>query len=522
MERNINGTMNKRMRRGLAASLCALLALTSCSLKEMNDAGINAGKTIGYVVSCDYVAPSGETRCADDGGEVVRTFSLKSGDGSLSIPVAVIETDGLPYDYAGAGITKGSLINGPDGADGYTGKPIALSDSLDTFIVHAFDTDSQSAVFAEADSTATYSDGRWLMGNAYYWPQRTSVDFYAYANMPSQAGAASVKLDKTHRQQMLTYTVPGNTDDQKDILMAIYSGTGTANGEAEIRFAHPLTAVQFGRENTPEMTGITNITMGGVHHKGCATQTLERPTDFSWVLLDDETSTVVQDNDGRPFEVHGKIDGDPFLLIPQTGEGGNYVDLTVTVVYNGHNIPISAILYEMEWKPGKTYTYVIGYKGTLEIEFTSDPAGSANVTENAVVRNVGSKKCYVRAAATGYIKDGEGFVKSTWIDWTSDDEGHNKGTFTVGRGTFGSTEEEWNDHWIAGSDGFWYYRKPLECSGSDEAAKKTTPLFDKYAITGLASGEVFELVVSAQAVQWDAGKEYITETWGEYAAGLVQ
>lgn len=518
MERNINRTSNTKTWRGLTASLCAVLALSSCSQKEMYDDNVNAGKRIGYMVSCDYVSPSGETRCAEEGGDVVQTFELKSADGSLSIPVAVIETDGLPYEYAGAGITKGSLINGPEGAEGYTGRPIALSDSLDTFIVHAFDTDSQSPIFAAKDSVVKYTDSRWLMANAYYWPQRTNVDFYAYANMPTPEDAASVKLDKTNRKQMLTYTVPGNTDDQTDILMAIYSGTGTMNGEAEIRFMHPLTAVQFSREDTPEMTGVTNITMSGVHHKGQATQTLERPTDFTWVLLDNTTTTVVQDNDGKPFEVHGKIDGDPFMLIPQEYKKGYYVDLSVTVVYNGHNIPITARISNMKWQPGKTYTYVIGYEGMLEIEFTSDPAESATVTENAVVRNVGSKKCYVRATATGFIKDSENYVKSTWIN----DAGINKGTFTVGRGTFGSTEEEWNDHWIAGADGFWYYRKPLECSGTDEAAKNTTPLFDKYAITGLASGEVFELVVSAQAVQWDAGKEYITETWGEYAAGLVQ
>ena len=501
----------------IATILLVLPLLASC-VSDVYEDGSSRSRILGYEVTADGIEENGELKCAEPSeGRVVKVFELVSADGSLRVPVGVVETDGLPFDYSGAGVTKGSLINGPEGAEGYTGEPIALSDSLSRFIVHGFDTDSGKGLFAKKDSVSTYGDGQWTMGRAYYWPLKTMRDFYAYANLPSD-DEIYVQLDSVGRKQMLTYTVPGNTDDQKDILMAIYSGTGTVNGKAEIRFMHPLTAVQFSRKNTPEMTGISNISMSGVHHKGRATQTLERPTDFSWELLDDKTSTVVQDNDGRPFEVHGKIDGDPFLLIPQSGAGGSYVELSVTVVYNEHHVPINAILYEMDWKPGKTYTYIIGFEGTLEVEFTSDPVESAAVTQNAVVRNVGTKKCYVRATATGFIKNDAGYVKSTWMDA----DGHNKGEFTVGSGEFGSTGEPWNGDWIAGADGFWYYRKALECSGPDDAAKKTTPLFDKYAITGLASGETFELVVSTQAVLWDSGKEYITETWGAAAASIVE
>lgn len=512
---------------GTAAVLCSLLALPSCSRDEISDAATSVRK-IEYAVSCAGVGTStAQVKCTTEeemaaegveeaGGRVVGTFELRSEDGSLSLPVAVIESDGLPFGYESAAVTKGSLINGPDGADGYTGSPIPLSDSLSTFNVYACYTDDQSPVFAAADTVATYRDSRWVMGSAYYWPQTEMLDFYAYANLPSLDGAAVVSRDLSGRSQALTYTVPSDTDDQTDILMALYTGTGTAGGEAEIRFVHPLTAVQFSRKEMPEMTGVTNITMSGVHYRGRATQTMDMPTVITWEMLEDHTTTVVQDNDGKPFEVHGKIDGDPFLLIPQNSLSG-YVELSVTVVFNGHNIPINAILYNMDWRTGKTYTYVIGYEGTLEIEFTSDPAESSAVTENAVVRNVGEKKCYVRAAATGYIKDGEGYVKSTWLD----DDGNNKGTFTVLSGEFGSAGG-WNANWVAGADGFWYYTKPLECSGNDEAAKKTTPLFDRYAITSLASGDHFELVVSAQAVEWDATKDYVTQNWGEEAAGLLE
>ena len=498
------------------SAVSALLLLPSCNKEEMEAPRI--GKEIRYAVTCGSVQPSAEKKSSESGsGSVVASFELVSEDGSLSIPVSVIETDGLPGGSGAESEVKGYLINGPEGAVGYNGKPIALSDSLDTFIVHAFDTDTQKGFFAKRDSVATYTDGRWVMSKAYYWPQTKGIDFYAYANLPAQEGSASVKLDSLNRRQVLTYTVPGDTKDQTDILMAIYSGTGTANGEAEICFYHPLTAVQFSRADTPEMTGITNITMSGVHYKARATQTRDIPSVFTWDMLDSKTTTVVQDNDGKPFEVHGEIDGAPFLLIPQYSDGASKVQLSVTVVYNEHRVPINAVLNNMDWKPGKTYTYKIGYKGTLEVDFRLDKIESETMKKNAVVWNVGSKDCYVRATAVGYITDDEGTIKSTWLN----DDGTNKGSFTVDSGTFGSTTG-WNTNWVAGEDGFWYYKKPIKCSGADEAAKRTTPLFNQYSITGLASGELFEMVLSAEAVEWDSTKQYVKQTWGEAAAALLE
>lgn len=503
----------------LAASSLMLLA-SSCArndlegtMRRSNEVKIAA--TVGGPVVTEGTKSAFAAEIREE--QESQVYELRSVDGSVVIPMSVTVSEGLPQ--TGIVSTKGTYINGPHAAGeavenkplkDYVGDPYFLT----SFTMSAYYTDNYSD-FVPANSTVTWDTGndKWALDRTYYWPQATGIDFYAYANKP-ESDAITITVDKVNKKQTLTYVVPDNTRNQKDILMGVYSGSGNTNGEAEILFRHPLTSVQFRRSPaSPELQAVTQITMGGVHYSGSVDQTMEKTSFGQWTVSDKE-ETVIQDNNGLPFEVHGEIDGDPFLLIPQLEQekSKTHIELTVILIIDGHEIPLNSVLENVVWDPGKTYTYTIGYVGSVKSSITMT---SVSETEKAypIITNTGSKKIYVRATAVGYFTNEEDdSIKRTWLN----DDGTNRGTFTVSSGTFG--EGTWNTYWKAGTDGFWYYTKPLNWAGSEQ----TTPLFDNYSITGLNSGENFELLISEQAVEWDNQKKFVKETWGEYAAGLLE
>ena len=482
-----------------------LLLFCGCAKEELTEGAAAAGR-IGFSAVSGSV---GESDCDAKAAMESQVIELRSEDGSVVIPMVVRVSDGI-----GTGGTKGQLINGR-----------ALQDTLDTFNVQAFK--NGSTVFDAADSVATWNTtkGRWDMARYYYWPEMTDLDFYAYANMPAKE-IAYVKLKESEHKQMLHYEVPGHTDDQTDILLAVYSGNGNAAGDAELNFYHPLSAVQFRRDpSAADLEGTISITMEGVYYIGEVDQTMSNPGVFTWRLIE-KGQTVTQDNHGLPLVVHGGIDGDPFLIIPQTVGATSRILLRVTLLINGHNIPLNAFIDLAVWEPGKTYTYVIGYTGGLKVEL-EETSPSEEVKRNVIVKNTDVKTAYVRAMVLGYITDAEGRIKSMWLN----DDGTNKGTFTVASGTFDSTTEAWNKRddgkggWIKGGDGYYYYKRPIKTAaeGSNgDPDSQTTPLFNEYSITNVGTNNHFQMDIAVQSVEYDAQKDFVKATWGDDAAALLE
>ena len=504
------------IRTGAAALLCLLPLLAGCKKDELGEGPrsgngeIRISASTGSVIAEEGTKSSGEP-------EIIE---LRSEDGTITIPMAVFVSD--TEDGCTHG-TKGQLINDNKYGD-YS--PMALQEALGTFTLHALN--GATSFFDEADSTATWdvAGSRWKMGRSYYWPNETVLGFYAYANMPAPT-VAYVKPKYSERKQMLHYEVPGHTDDQTDIILGVYEGTGNAAGEAEIEFHHPLSAVQFKRNpSAADLEGTISITMEGVYYIGEVEQSLDNPKMAlsDWRLIK-KGQTVTQDNHGLPLIVHGGIDGDPFLIIPQVVDSESRILLSVTLLINGHKIPLNAVIDYAVWEPGKTYTYVVGYTGGLKVEL-DETSPSEEVRENVIVKNTDVKVAYVRAMVLGYITDQTGGIKSMWVN----DDGTNKGTFTVTDGEFGSTTEAWNTTggtggWIKGTDGFFYYRKPLQSAnpalGTDPDAM-TTPLFDRYSISDIGTNNHFQLDIAVQSVEYDDAKDFVRATWGEYAAGLLE
>ena len=503
-------------RTAAAFCLCILPFLWGCENGNLPE---NPSPRTGEILinaRAGSLGESGHTK-SGDGPEILE---LRSADGSVTIPMAVFGSD--TEDSRVGPETKGQLINDNVNGD-YS--PIPLQDNLSTFVMHAYR--GTEPVLDPADSVAVWdgSYGVWKMDRSYYWPEETGLSFYAYANMPSEE-IAYMRSNVSQRRHRLHYEVPEHTDDQTDIILGVYEGTGNAAGEAELKFYHPLSAVQFKRDpSAADLEGTISITMDGVYYIGEVDQSMDDPALFNWILIE-KGQTVTQDNHGLPLEVHGDIDGDPFLIIPQRVTPTARVLLSVVIRINGHDIPLNSIIDNGNWEPGKTYTYVVGYTGGLKVEL-DETTPSENVRQNAIVRNTDVKLAYVRAMVLGYVTDADGKIKSMWVN----DDGTNKGTFTVASGTFGSEAEAWNKRpdgtggWIKGNDGFYYYRKPLQSENpalGDDPDARTTPLFDEYRITNLGTNNHFNLDIAVQSVEYDADKDYVMATWGDYAASLLE
>lgn len=510
----------------LSAALALSMLSVGCQREGFfsGNGGTGDGQ-IRYEVSVGNVTEgnvrSGIVTSVSSASELMSVSVLSSEDGERSFLMGCERTYGIASTWGvpAEPVTRGKLVN--TGTGDATLSDFA-GDIGSCMIVSAY-TDGTTEYF-KADSVK-WSGSEWKSATPQYWPQATVLDCYAYANLP-KSEFATVTADPSSGCQQLKYNVPASTDDQRDILISDrYHGSGNGKGIVSFKFYHPLTAVQFKLAiDDPSVDGIESITISGVHTSGTADQSADNPSVFVWTPKTG-TATVLQQSDGQlEVDVTSGIQGDPFLLIPQN-LGTDNIEITVNLIIDGHAVPFNAVLTEGKWLAGYTYTYSIGYSSNMGIsvslskpEFETE--GSATRT-NAVITNEGTKKCYVRATATGYIIGSDGAIYSTWLDIA--DNNTRRGTFTVGESTtaFGSTETPWNTSWIQGADGYWYYKEPLE--GTVGATKaKTTALFDEYKITGLKTGESFQMVLSAQCVEWDASKNLVTLAWGEAAAGLLE
>lgn len=505
----------------LAVVAAALLSGCAKDVADKESAGSPYDKLITYNVIFD-----GTKSSCPDYERACHATALKA-EGMEIIPLTCIESDNAA-DMA----TKGSLAN----TSGSTASLSGFLSSVDsTFHVYAYSSDGKSYFGLDSGghdkAEAVKWDekyGKWASATPYYWKHNDMLRMKAYANMPLDGKSAiTLHNDNDDYWFSVDYVVPEDTKDQRDLLLgSLYYGNGGLRGEASFSFYHPLTAVRFKRspDLPSNITGIESIIVKGVYASGTVTQDRTDPSKLVWGTPTGG-STVSQKAEGMLNVSDDDIDGDPFLLIPQDLSEQN-VELTVNLIIDGHAVPFNAILSTGKWEKGKVYTYTVGYSKSLKIEVSLSAGESVKdgteVRKDAAITNVGTEKCYVRAIVKGYIQDEEGAISSTWLYTSGDHLNENRGTFQPSG--VGSTSTPWNLNWIQGSDGFWYYKRPL--SGTADVNYnvygKTEKMFDSYIIDELRKGEAFVMTISAQCVLYDEEKEFVKAAWGEEAADLLQ
>lgn len=520
-----------------AVSLAAVIltaSLYSCQKENLVDG--NSDNAIKYAISVSgNNAPDVKSTIGAKSVPVLEGIHDLTADDGRIFALGCIAGTSRTYRLQPETYTKGTLVN-TDG-DNVDELDKFIDASGDNFKVTVY---NGTTPFIEA-GTVKYADGSWVNDPVAFWPQKTTLGFYAYANLPD--GNTTVEVDHTkHIQKISSHTVPQEASKQTDILISGYEATdGGSNGEVELTFHHPLTAVQFKMSKSlsedgkmaDNVDGIESITIHGVYSQGTAEQANASPSVFNWDTSDASYISVSQGEEGSILPLSDettRIAGEPFILIPQEITSLHNISITVVLSINGHGVPCNATLNTGSWEAGMTYTYVVGYSDELDFETSEDSPDEPSQVETSgfVITNTGNVKCYARVKIVGNVVNESREVTHNWnprVGIVSYDNDHNMipfpGTafsFTVTAGTFGSSEgwgEEGHLLWKAGADGFYYYTQPIDAGDS------SIRLFDSYEQTGLKELEQLEMVISSQTVQWDENQEFVRQAWGEAACALL-
>ena len=231
----------------------------------------------------------------------------------------------------------------------------------------------------------------------YYWPgAERYIRFFAihpYVN--------DLKIDVEDKTSpCIKWQVPVNVEDQHDILVASNNYAGNHKANADLNFAHALTAVQFKLASGLEGVKVNAVRIKGVYYQGTYTYDFDNHTtktvDDKIHYLDGGQWTGVDEGDKkRDFEVAGPAetstgvemlinDGDKtFMMMPQTLPDGATIEVDITDAHGSETL--TASLKDKVWNKGTKVTYVLTFNGKdIVVSVDGDPRWSgAGGTINA-------------------------------------------------------------------------------------------------------------------------------------------
>ncbi len=320
-----------------------------------------------------------------DPASQTKVSEIVSTDGSISIPLTYVVTDGIACQTSNdisrnaeldsaSPLTKGTQLNTTDDWD-------RLDNYIDTFYVAAW---KGTTSFVPANTQVTKSSPLWKTSGTYRWGATEEATFYAYANLPA-SGATVTPMSTV---QALNYTsVPSSSSAQTDILMGYYSGYSKFSqdfhkgGIAEIKFYHPLTAVRFKKGTfegyASDKVNIKSISIKNVYSSGIA---LMSSTSINWNNQTGTKTVTMSPASGDTYlsvDANGFI-GDAFLLIPQTMTATAYVTINAIVNLDGTEKKFEAKLTNNSWEAGKTNIYTLGYDSTNYVFTITNSSGSGS------------------------------------------------------------------------------------------------------------------------------------------------
>ena len=232
---------------------------------------------------------------------------------------------------------------------------------------------------------------RWYFWNgtsvySRYWPKSYELDFFAYmpydAHLAQDPSNANIALDLDHRT--ITCDLPSDkngensTDGQRTAREFVYAWADnytyeTDNGNVDLDFIHPLTAIYFylgqAHGNTLiESVGLRNLYSTGTLEVSEVNSEQENLTYSDWTPAGSRGSMTV--DVGKTVGASGENGinlnspiGGPYLVMPQA-TGDIYV--TVRYTWNGNSISAEAVINGDNWKPGYKYTYILNLGNSSE------------------------------------------------------------------------------------------------------------------------------------------------------------
>lgn len=220
------------------------------------------------------------------------------------------------------------------------------------------------------------------------WPNsRYNIRFFAY--YPYNLVATNkISSNTTQGIPYFQYTVPNDISQQKDVLVTASNVLPSDDSSVpELQFKHAMCAVRFKMDDAGFINGtINSITLTHIGNVGNC------PMDGSeWNDIHGDGTYVIPvnrlSNSGSNYlkgeQLH--TDGNTPLLIPQVLNGAR-IRLDYTKESDGSSGYIEGDLFG-EWKPGKTYTYIITatgpkYTWQLDVSYEEDDIVN-NVSESS-------------------------------------------------------------------------------------------------------------------------------------------
>ena len=361
--------------------------------------GITLSALAAVVTSCtnDEVIASAERH----GGKVGFGFSVEQmeGDGAVNTRAAaivsqVMEGSGDSPVYLTTATTGyvNSRISGSSAAT--KGVSVETNTFYDNFglFIYEYDANSnwanQSSLTPNVNNQKMRKSSGWITDK--YWPgNQKRLTFFAYAPHSDNL-STYLTVNPTTGAPTLSYTVPDNVSDQKDLLVTKHSEThptqdiqGDKNQVVNMAFYHALTAVQFKIGGKMAPCTIKKITVEGVNSKGTYNF-----SDASWTGQS-TTATytispnyVVSSNSGRN-NIFTNTSDMLMLLMPQTLPDG--ANITITINDGGTSdrtltLPIKG----QKWQAGHSVTYSLStaseddtYQISVSVTSAPNEAGSA-------------------------------------------------------------------------------------------------------------------------------------------------
>ena len=126
---------------------------------------------------------------------------------------------------------------------------VTTTANIDNFTVTAFNVETTGGDKVNGTTFMNLNkvelkDGKWVPGITKFWPTEGAINFYSYS--PSDLTGVSVAA----AAQTITHTVPTTCGNQIDILYALNTGLGKADGEVPVNFRHALAQIVFQAENS--------------------------------------------------------------------------------------------------------------------------------------------------------------------------------------------------------------------------------------------------------------------------------
>lgn len=246
---------------------------------------------------------------------------------------------------------------------------VATGSFYDSFGVYGYayeGTDWASRVgvkpYFVAEKVTSKSNGLWMTDPLRYWPGASyRMHFFAYA--PYEMATLSVNNNTPE----LSYTVPGEVTEQKDLVVATADVEGDHNQRVQLPFQHILTAVKM--KAAQGMSGtVKKVTLKNINNQGSYTF-----GESSWTSVTGKNDFELVFNDGITLDPNASngtfiVDGaNTFMMIPQIL--GTDAALEVTIADGGTEYTLHGSLSgKTDWEIGHTVIYRIS-KTEINVEY---------------------------------------------------------------------------------------------------------------------------------------------------------